>query len=151
VIDGSLQFRGRFGVYTVRDGKPEHSFLHDCRRFGPTASDGPRAYSRLEGTVVDFTRDLTMTNSITVDVVGGKHGPRFDPKTLIGSYVHVETDGERNGSYKITGATKESSNRFVLEIGDQTLIRALLDPEDANAGYTYDLTPNAPFTLPLTY
>lgn len=151
VIDGSLQFRGRFGVYTVRDGQRESSFLHDCRRFGPAASDGPRAYSRLEGTVVDFTRELTMTNSITVEVAGGKHGPRFDPTTLIGSYVHVETDGERNGSYLITGATKESTNRFVLEIGDQTLIRGLLDPDDADAGYTYDLAPGAPFTLPLTF
>ena len=151
VIDGSLQFRGRFGVYTLRGGKPDYSFLHDCRRFGLNASDGPRAYSRLEGTVVDFTRELTMTNSITVDVVGGKQGPRFDPKTLIGSYVHIETDGVRNGSYKITGAEKKSTDRFVLEIGDQTLIRNLLDPDDANAGYAYDLTPGAPFTLPLTY
>ncbi|WP_152361100.1 heparinase II/III domain-containing protein [Microlunatus speluncae] len=150
VIDGSLQFRGRFGVCTLRAGEPEHRFLHDCRRFGPNASAGPRAYSKLEGKVVDFTRELTMENTITVDVSGGKHGPRFDPKTLIGSYLHVQTDNVRNGTYKITGATMESINRFVLEIGDQTLIRSLLDPDDANGGYTYDLTPNTPFTLPLT-
>ncbi|HLT61401.1 MAG TPA: heparinase II/III family protein, partial [Microlunatus sp.] len=147
LIDGRFRFRGRFGVLTVRDEEPVDWFLHDCRLFGDA---GRRSYSRLEGTVIDFTRELSTENAITVEVAGGRHGPRFDPKTLIGSYLHVQTDGARNAGYRITGARKLDVDRFVLEIGDQTPIRGLLDPDDANGGYRYDLAPGAPFTLPLT-
>lgn len=147
VIDGKLRFRGRFGVCTLQDGEEEHHFLHDCRLLG---EQGQRSYSRLEGTVADFTRELTDQNELTVDLADGRHGPRFDPATLTGLYVHVATDGERNGSYRIVGARKVNINRFLLELGDQTLIRGLRDPNDANAGYTYDVTPGARFTLPLT-
>lgn len=143
LVDGNLVFRGRFGVYS-----DTYQFLHDCRQFG---SRTPAATSRVEGTVAAFTRELSLQNEITVQVEGARLGARFDVQTLVGSYIHVATDNVRNGTYRIAGARMIEPDLFALSIGDQTLIRSLLNPQDSNGGYTYDLAVGARLTIPLTY
>lgn len=151
LIDGDLVFQGRFGVYSVRDGEAEYRYLHGGARFAHLRASGPVRLAQVTGTVVDFTRDLSLTNEIVVDLTGWQPEVEVDMSSLVGSYLHVTTDNVRNGTYEIRGLRAVSPRRYVIAIGNQTLIRGLIDPNDSNGGYTYDIAVGAACAIPVTY
>jgi hypothetical protein len=151
VVDDKLVFQGRFGVYTVRDGRAEYRYVHDGGRFASLSAWGRLRQARLTGTVVDFTRNLSRTNEIVVDLSGPGPEPGFDIAGLVGSYLHVDTDNVRNGTYRIRGVRAIRPRRYAIDLGDQTLVRGLLDPDDSNGGYTYDIAVGAGWAVPLTH
>ncbi|MGH3487346.1 MAG: hypothetical protein ACRDP8_05445 [Actinopolymorphaceae bacterium] len=145
-IDGQFLFRGSFGVYTMRDGTPEYAFGHDTSTIGPlTGTAGPSA---LTGTLRDFTSDLSSQNQLTIEL--SEEGPR--PDVLIGAYVYVDNDGQRNAVYPIRDATAigDTNTTLVLDIGDLTTVRGFVDPDDFEQGYRHDIVRGAAIRIPLT-
>ncbi|GGD99039.1 Ig-like domain-containing protein [Paenibacillus nasutitermitis] len=147
-VDGKFQFQGAFGVYSVQNGEPVYSYLSEGTLIGPAGLpliDEDTA--QLTGTVADFTRDLSMTNDITVnlDLQGADSGE------LVGKYVYIANDGERNAVYKIHGVTQLGTNQYKLDLGTATLIRRYVDNNDFSKGYVYDIAPGAAFRIPLSY
>src|SRR5690606_24307267 len=101
-------------------GKPSYVLGHGSDLIGSKpALAGPAA---LVGTLTDFTRELSAKNQLTVEL--SEEGPK--PSTLVGSYVYVENDGERNAVYRIVGAERAggSTAKLVLDIGDVTTVRS---------------------------
>ncbi|WP_020576432.1 heparinase II/III domain-containing protein [Actinopolymorpha alba] len=144
IDDDAFTFRGAFGVYSLRDGKPAYAFGHDATKVGPLPRmQGPTA---VNGTVTDFPRDLSASNTVTLRLA--KKGPA--PSTLVGSYVYVDNDGERNAAYRIIGAELVNDTTLILDIGAATTIRGYIDKKDFNQGYRYDLAVGAAARIPLT-
>jgi len=96
--------------------------------------------------VEDFTKELTDQNRLTVK----RTGPAIDPKEIIGKQIFVETDGERNGSYEIREVRPASGNRWVLDLGDITLVRRYKDENNFSKGYVYNLKKGASWRIPLS-
>jgi hypothetical protein len=145
-IDGRIAFKGFFGVYSELDGEPVYAYVTDGTRIGKIGEELiDRQTGRLEGTVESFSREMSVENEIVVrmDVQG------IAPEQLAGKVVYVETDGVRNGAYRIESVEALGNDRYRLDIGNMTLIRAYADPNDFSAGYLYDIAAGAAFYIPL--
>src|SRR5699024_9944582 len=64
-VDDSFSFKGFFGVYPKKYGEPIYGYLNDGTVLGDVVQTKPNA---LTGTVVDFTKDLSIDNQMTVDL-----------------------------------------------------------------------------------
>lgn len=143
-VDGAFLFRGSFGVYRLRDGEPEYAFGHGTSMLGPLARmQGPDA---ITGTLSDFTRELSDENRLTVALADDLP---VEPESLAGAYVYVANDGERNAVYEIVQASVDGAT-LVLDIGNTTLIRGYVDPENVDQGFRYDVEAGAEIRIPLT-
>ena len=140
IVDGSFPFRGFVGVISFEEGKPVRQYLHD----GSLLSD-LEAQPAVTGTVLDFTREPASQNRITLRC----DSPIPAPELLAGKCVFIDTDGLRNGAYRILGAAPEESGALTLDIGDVTPIRSYRDRFAPDLGYLYDIAPGAPFRIPL--
>lgn len=139
-IDDKFQFKGFFGMYSEKDGNPVYTYVNDGTFIGKLET--PKA--SFTGTVVDFTKDMSRANEITV---------QFDSQDTIpditGKYIYIENDGERNASYEIKGIKSQDVSKVVLDIGDITTIRKWADPNDFSKGYIYDIAAGEKFVIPL--
>lgn len=143
-IDGNIQFRGFFGVYSERDGKTEQLYLNDGTMIGKAGEEPVASPGALTGTVVDFTRELSATNEIVADLaLSGT-----DPQQLVGRTVYIANDGERNAAYPIRAVDRLGGDRYRLDIGDLTLVRKYVDANDFSKGYIYDIAPGAALRIP---
>ena len=79
-VDGKFSFQGFFGVYSERDGIPYYSYINDGHFIGELTEASVPSYT---GTVLDFTKSLSLENDITVAIDG-----EFDPVQLIGRYIY---------------------------------------------------------------
>jgi uncharacterized protein YjdB len=146
VVDGKFTFRGQFGVYSEKDGRAAYGYVHAGTEIGPLGSPIVQsAQAELQGTVVDFTRELSVDNEIIVqmDAAG------IDAEQLVGAMIRVENDGVRNAAYRIRGVEALGDDRYRLDIGDTTLIRSYADVNDFSKGFIYDIAEGAPFTIAL--
>lgn len=141
-IDDKIQFKGFFGVYSEKDGNPVYTYVND----GTVIGNLTASKASITGTVVDFTKEMSKTNEITVKLDDQNTLP-----DLTGKYIYVENDKVRNASYKIKGARIQDDGKIVLDIGDITTIRQWADPNDFSKGYIYDMAEGARFSIPLTY
>ncbi len=132
VIDGKFAFMGGFGVYSEQDGRQVIEYTH-----GSVAATG---------TVVDFTRELSVENEIVVRMDDSE----LDTELLEGQYVYIENDGVRNASYRIEAASSLGDGRYALDVGDVTPIRSWTDPNDFAKGFIYDVAVGARLRIPLT-
>ncbi|MBW7452562.1 heparinase II/III family protein [Paenibacillus sepulcri] len=148
-IDGSIRFQGTFGIYSEKDGQPLYSYVNDGAYIGKVGMQGTSfanaGISRLQGTVVDFTKDLSQQNRMTVqlDLQG------LNPDSLPGTMIYVQNDGARSATYMIRGIKALSEGLYVLDIGDTTLVRSYADSTDMSQGFLYDLAAGNAFTIPL--
>ena len=122
----------------------QYAFGHDASMVGPL----PRMQGApaVVGTVTDFTRELSSSNSLTLRLT--EEGPA--PDALVDSYVYVENDGVRNAVYRVVGARYDGPDTLVLDIGPTTTIRGYVDPNDFDKGYTYDVEVGQTARIPLT-
>ncbi|MDF2716067.1 MAG: bacterial Ig-like protein [Paenibacillus sp.] len=145
-VDDKLRFQGFFGVYSEKDGQPVTIYLHDGSVLSRIDTPTEPVIGSLSGTVESFTEELSVHNELVVEMdARGTH-----PTDWIGKTIFVENDGVRNAAYPIKGVTELSANRYKLDIGDLTLIRAYSDPSDLGKGYVYDVATGAKFRIPLT-
>jgi len=145
-INDKLQFQGAFGLYSEQEGEGLLQYVHDGQMMVPIGSDHAITASRLEGTVLDFTRELSTTNSILVDM--DLEG--VDVSELVGRWIYMDSDRVRNAVYEIIGAEVTAEQKVLLDIGSKTLIRSYKDAADFTAGFRYDIEQGAGFYIPLS-
>jgi hypothetical protein len=95
------------------------------------------------GIVIDFTKESSLDNRIIV-----KLDTDVCPSKLTHAYTDIETDKIRNGCYKILSAQKNRDGLYELNIGDITLIRALVN-EGQEEKYVYNIAEGAKIRIPL--
>lgn len=135
-------FRGFLGVYTSEGGERTLAYVND----GDIMAElKPRA--AYTGEVVDFTRELSAQNHITVrfDREAG-----VDAAELVGRHIYIENDGFENGVYLIKGVEICGENAR-LDIGDVPLIRRYKVREDVEAGFVYNIQAGQKFRIPLSF
>ncbi|MBQ3224597.1 MAG: S-layer homology domain-containing protein [Oscillospiraceae bacterium] len=138
--DTNFDFRGVVGVYTVNSaGKNIYSYVNDGDIIGANISES----AAFSGKVVDFTRELSAGNSITV-----KFDTDVDVSLLPGKYIYISNTGNFNGSYLICGASK-SGNNVILDVGDVTHITQFAIASDTDSGYSYNIAKGQKFTIPV--
>ncbi|TMV50053.1 hypothetical protein FE783_10840 [Paenibacillus mesophilus] len=145
-VDDKLRFQGFFGVFSEKDGQPVSVYLHDGSVLARIDTPTEPAIGSLTGTLMSFTETLSVQNELTVRM----EARGTQPSEWIGKTIFVENDGVRNASYPIKGVTELGDNRYKLDIGDLTLIRAYADRNDLSKGYVYDVAAGAKFRIPLT-
>ncbi|MCL2299809.1 MAG: heparinase II/III-family protein [Firmicutes bacterium] len=111
------------------DGSLEYSYMNDAQ-----------AYT---GKVVDFTKELSLGNSITV-----KLDRAVDLKALAGQHIYIDNDGKQNGVYKIESARGGNDGSMTLDIGRVSLIRGLKDKGDLNK-FVYNIKAGQAFRIPM--
>ncbi|WP_405457351.1 heparinase II/III family protein [Paenibacillus sp. HJGM_3] len=146
IVDGKIRFQGSFGVYSEKDGQPVFTYINDGAYIGKIGSPHESAgLARLQGTIVDFTKELSLQNKLTVQM--NMHGT--DPGSLIGTSIYVQNDGQRNATYLIKAVKALGNDRYELDLGDITLIRSYADPNDLFKGFVYDVAEGSSFVIPL--
>ena len=141
VDNGLFNFQGFVGVYTLMDGENAYSYLCDGSKLGDM--EATAAYN---GTVVDFTKDLSFENQITVRFDG-----EIDLAELPGRYLRVQNSSARNAGYQIKGAQDAGNGLVVLDIGDQSPVESVKDATDMDAlKYNYNIAPRQWLTVPLS-
>lgn len=146
-IDDKLSFRGSFGVYSELEGQQVYGYVNDGTEIGKIEGTKVQAsIGSLNGTIVDFTKELSSQNSITVQLA--LQG--INPSQLIGRFLYADNDGTRNAAYQIKGVQSLGEGRLKLDIGDITLVRSFKDANDFGKGYIYDVSEGAAFRIPLS-
>lgn len=136
-VEDKFTFKGFFGVYSERDGIPFYTYTNDG------AFNQDQEITRYSGKVVDFTRELSMENRITVEF-----NQEPDLSDIIGRMIYIKNNGDKNAVYKILGAVK-NGNKTVLDIGDVTTVKAWADNSDFSKGYLYFMAQGDEFVIPL--
>ncbi len=139
--DVAFDFRGFVGVYRVNEaGVNVYSYLNDGDILGDVTGLG--TYT---GTVLDFTKEFVDTNNITVQL----NEALSDMQSLVGQYIYVNSDSERNTVYRIKEVSKSGEN-YVLHLGNTTLIERLTDKHNPSAGYVYTISEGQTFRIPVS-
>lgn len=148
-IDDRFTFSGFFGVYREQDGEGQLAYVQDGTYLGEVGEPAviDESLGHMEGTVQDFTRELSVQNELIVyaDL------QQVNPEELVGRAIHIETDRIRNGVYEIKGIEPLGNQQYRLDIGSSTLIRGYQDAHDFDQGFAYDIAPQASFRIPLSY
>lgn len=144
-VDGRISFRGGFGVVSLRADELEYAYVHDATLLAP-APAGFRPPATVTGQLVDFTRELSAENRLVVRT----RGPVPALEQLVGQYVDVANDNERNAAYRVTGASRDASGQLVLDIGTASTIRRYVDDDDFGKGFQYDVAVGAQLRIPLS-
>ncbi|MBE6912665.1 MAG: hypothetical protein E7473_09085 [Ruminococcaceae bacterium] len=139
VTDGEtkIDFRGFVGVYSVENGVNVYSYLNDGDILGEHTSE-----AAITGEVVDFSRDLSLDNYITV-----KPDNDVDASLFAGKMIVVDNDMVKNGAYFVESAEKLSDGNIRLDIGTVTAIRRYKDANDFDAGFIYNINPGQSFKI----
>ncbi len=147
-VDDKIAFKGTLGVYTEQDGQQVYGYVNDGTEIGKIDGSSVKAgiSGGLAGTIIDFTKELSLSNSLTVqmDLQG------VEASDLIGRFVYADNDGTRNAAYQIKGVQSLGGNQYRLDIGDITLVRAYIDQNDFSKGFYYDVAAGASFRIPLS-
>ncbi|MFC3771018.1 hypothetical protein ACFOSW_20250 [Paenibacillus sp. GCM10012303] len=143
-VDGKFTFKGFFGMISEENGIPTYGYLHDGTILDSLVRTERGA---LTGTVVDLTKEHGTENMIIVEL----DNSYAETACLTGSYLYIESDGERNGSYRIERVEERQGNRIVFGIGDVTLVRGFADPEHFAKGFVYDIHEGAACKIPLAF
>ena len=139
-VDGKFNFKGFFGVYSEVNGKQVYGYINEGKLIGSVEGN-----DYLIGTISDFTKVLSSTNEIIVNL-----SDNVSAETLIGRYIYVENDRVRYASYEIKNVSLLADGRYKLDIGDVTLIRKFADQKDFLKGYVYDIAGGQKFKIPLS-
>ena len=116
IVDKKIEFKGFFGVYSEREGIPFYSYVNDGEFIGNLNDPATASYT---GTVMDFTKQMSLENDITV-----QFNDDFNLENLVGRFIYIQNDGIRNATYKIKGIKNVAGNTLTLDIGDITTIRS---------------------------
>jgi hypothetical protein len=144
-IDGRVPFKGTFGIYSEKNGKPVYAYLNDGTILG-SDSQGIKMDANITGKVIDFTKELSRKNTITVQV----DSTPLDTSRVIGRDIYVRNDGKRSAVYRIENVDSFGEGKYLLHLGEQTLIRSYASDKDLSKGFVYDIAAGQPFYIPLS-
>ncbi|PTX64893.1 heparinase II/III-like protein [Melghirimyces profundicolus] len=146
-IGEKLRFQGFFGVYSEKNGKPVYAYLNDGKFISPAGKPLlQNKKARIKGTILTFTKELSIRNEITVKLKDKLHSP----ESVIGRTIFIDNDGERNAAYEIKGIRHLQGNRYTLDIGSSTLIRKTKDPKNMSKGFVYNIKEGQTWRIPLS-
>jgi uncharacterized protein YjdB len=145
-IDDKIMFNGFFGVYSEENGQQTYAYVQDGGKIGAVGTQTLQSTGALTGTVTDFTKELSLSNSITVQM----NLNEVSEQSLIGLWIYVANDGARNAVYPIRGVTSLGGDSYRLNIGDLTAVRGYVDANDFSKGFVYDMAAGAAFRIPLS-
>ncbi|MBQ6697760.1 MAG: Ig-like domain-containing protein, partial [Oscillospiraceae bacterium] len=144
----ALRFRGFVGVYTVKDGENTYKYLHDGDILGEATGDT----GVINGTVKDFTRDISLENEIIITTEKALSDEAIGD--LAGRYVFIDNGAQtRSGSFEIKGASRSSEDdkEVTLDVGQVTPIRSFVDGYDHSKGFVYMIAEGQTLRIPTTY
>ncbi len=127
-VDDKFDFTGFVGVMTYEGGRNTYAYLSHGNKVGDLTH-----YTQYSGTVKDFTKTLSFTNSITVN-------PRtaIDTEEVRGRYLYVNGNTH---SYKILNATENADGTYTFDIGDFSLVTGT---------NTYEIAAGQSYTIPVS-
>ena len=158
-VDDRILFKGFMGVYSEQDDEGVYQYLHDASWIGLEsevqgnsqqlldAIDALAYPVNIKGTVVDFTKQLSVHN--TIDIALDLQNTAMD--SLIGTWLYIEPAGSGNAVYEIKAITKLGEDLYRASIGDITLIRSFVDDYDFSKEYLYDIAEGSGLSIPLTH
>ena len=134
--------RGYVGVYSLgSDGKEAYRYITG----GNIIVDELKKTAVYAGKILNFSTDMTLyENFIDVDLDASV------ADELAGKFIYIKNDGQRNAIYKIEKATPIDGG-VRLDIGYISLVRALQDKLDLEAGYIYNIEKSQTFQIPMSY
>ncbi|MBP1993162.1 heparinase II/III domain-containing protein [Paenibacillus eucommiae] len=135
-VDNLFDFRGFAAVCSLREGKMDFLYGNDCELLCDMRHPGA-----LTGVVADFTRELTLENSITVALE-----QQIELEALTGRYVYIDNDGAQNAVYRIHRAHSQGV-QTILDIGQVSPIRALGE----GTAYKYNIDVGQKLRIPLSF
>ncbi len=140
--DFSFDFSGFVGVYTLNsNGAMIYRYVNDGTIIGEETGK-PSAY---EGTVVSFQKENAFDNYIDVNINCD------DLSDIAGKYIYVNNDGVHNAAYQIVSASENQDGTIRLNLGTVTLIRSLIDKNDIDKGYVYNIKEGQTFSIPTSF
>lgn len=147
-----FEVRGRFAVYSERDGDPVYARLMEGTQLRSLSNESavlnPGTRDFLRGEVVAFTRDLASSNQITLKVESEPSKDRY--AEVVGQHLFVEAEDDEgwNAVYEVRDVYVDGG-RVVLDVGKATTIRRYRDPSQPAAGFEYSLTTGASAHIPV--
>ena len=140
-VGNKFTFKGFVGVYSEKNGQVISTYGLDAEQVGNIT--GTAAYT---GKVVDFTRELSTENYITI-----KFDDAIAPNNVIGRMIDIENGRSENGNVIIKGMTANlGNNTYKFDIGDASLVTSTVDLENLDAGYIYNAAVGNNVRIPLT-
>ncbi|MBQ2741528.1 MAG: S-layer homology domain-containing protein [Oscillospiraceae bacterium] len=139
-----FEFRGFVGVYTVNaDGENIYSYVNDGEKIGSIEN----LDAAIGGKVTDFTRELELSNFITIET----DCEISDASILVDRMINVEHEGVGNSAFMIESAELIDPTHVKLGLGYVTPIDSYVDYMDMELGYKYDVAEGASFKIAMSY
>ena len=151
-VDNAVIFQGEFGVISVKGRDVVLAVTSNVTQVVPLTAPGTGIVQAMEGlhgsitgTVVDYSRELAEESLITLSL----STPVPPGYNLVGKYVYVENDGQRNAAYEIMGVNAVSApGSLTIRVRGST-VRSYLDDANPASGYAYDLAKGAGARIPI--
>ncbi len=146
----SFDFQGFVGVWTLNGEEKVYSYLHDGTMLADVATNGS-----LEGTVKDFTRELSFSNKLEVNfdrTVSDEEMQLLaaEDTGLAERLIVVEHPKTGKAAYTIKGVEfYPDGEGATIDLGDVTTIASYKDYEAET--YNYYISEDAPFVIPISY
>ncbi len=136
-IEDRIAFCGSFGFYSEVDGRFRDAFLINGTRIGPDQSPLRMARRAWIGSVARFERGRIYTET-----------PLPTDGSLIGQWVMVDNDNERDACYRIREVHRKG-DQTILEVGDVDFVRGMVDERDYSRGTLHEIARGDRFVIPL--
>ena len=136
-VEDRIAFCGSFGLYSEADGQRRSAFLINGTHIGPEQAPLQMARRAWTGSVTRFERGRIYTEA-ALPTDG----------SLIGRWIMVFNDNERDGCYRIREMRREGG-QTVLEVGEVDFVRGMVDERDYTRGTLYEIAEGDRFVIPL--
>lgn len=169
-IDDRLVVKGRNAQFSLFNDTPLHAVLNAGTLLmynGKILIDKPIGV--VKGEIYNFTKGITENSEITI-----KANSIVNPKEMIGRFIyvfnsyHTEKAYEkevisfvsghtteyvtiRNAVYEIKYALNNGEGEYLLSLGNSSFINGLVNTENVELGFTYDISNGDEIEIPLSY
>ncbi len=140
-LKDGIRFSGIFGFCRIKNGKMTKGYLIG----GTYIEYGDRSITmeepKITGKILNFDQDYSDHNRLYV-------GAKLE-RSVIGEWIRIFNDGERDACYKIKDITLNEEGTSV-DVGDVTFIRGFKDPKNYNDGLVYNFQIGDSFEIVLS-
>ena len=151
-VDNAVEFKGEFGVICVKGPKVVHALTSNATRMVPLTTSGTGIAQALQGlhgsirgTVVNYSRNLADESFVTLLL----STPVPAGYNLVGKYVYMENDGQRNAAYEITGVSAGAGPEDLTIRVRGSTVRSYVNDARPASGYVYDVAAGAGARIPI--
>lgn len=138
---GAFEFAGAWAFVRMRGGRAVHACLAEGTRLAGPGFSIALPEARAAGVIADMDRAMSDHNCIYSDA----DLPAGD--ALAGRWLRIDNDARQDACYEIRAVRRENG-RTAIDLGDITLIRQVKEPNNYDAGYTYNFDVGQRFAIP---